>query len=531
MPVRARSSERIIELAVEIEALAAAGALDESAEVAIARLVESDAGDPAAAAVALAYLARLDGARARLFVSGLRPHARLDLARAMLVVQQQMAVRILGAGCLSGLLAESRDPWFHHQVALALASSVVAGSHACLPVLLDPARKRLAVALAERAGRNDGLPAPDFLGEEEGGVDAGAFTAFCFGLLCGRYVEQFPAASGRLAVAAWRDLERSVRGRAIELSTGGARIYLATREAAGVAAADADIKLSRPPDAAKPSDDAPNPAHRLCRRAERAEPDEIPALVQAASALTRPTWRREAQLVLLRRALTLKMPVSPFAFGLRHADLAAEIAAARLADGDVRRLRGSSWTRIDLDRRLRILTILISRLGESVAVSSAEIDLLLDALLAMPAAVRSILAERLLSAVGQSASLSRDHLARLSADEYALRDDVLVVLARTYALRGETALAKSTTRRAESLAECRHSQDMTIRLSDILLSPDGAPGDRVPAVLSSLAMMADADLPAALGLCGTHLDAQEYRRAVADVIVRSRAIEAFPELL
>lgn len=529
--MQAGSPERIIELAVEMEALAAAGALEPSADERLVRLAESDGGDPAAAGLTLAFLARLDGARAQEFLADLRPHARLDLARGMLAVQPQMAVRLLGARCLSGLLVHSRDPWFHDQVAMALESSVVAESDACLPVLLDPARTRLAIALAERAGRNDGLPAPDFIGSDDQSAVAGAFAAFCFGLLCGRHAEQFATASGRLTDAAWRDLQRSVRGRAVELSASGAQIYLSARDATGFVEADAGIKLSRPPAAPGGMSDAPSPVHLLSRRAERAEPEEIAGLIEAASTLAGPTWRREVRILLLRRAIALRLRISPFAFGLGHADLAAEIAAARLADDDVRPLRGPAWARIDLDRRFRILTILIRRFAERPAVSPSDIDRLLDALLAMPGAVRNILAERVLSELGQSASVSRSHLSRLSAVEHGLPGDVLVVLARTYALRGETALAKSTTRRAEALAEHRHSVDTRMRLSDVLLAPDGAPGDVVPAVVSSLAMMADADLPAALQMCAAHLDPPEYRRVVADVIVRGRAVEAFAELL
>ncbi|MGD9712900.1 MAG: hypothetical protein AB7V46_12645, partial [Thermomicrobiales bacterium] len=474
--------------------------------------------------VMLAHLLRIGEARATQFMKRIEPPVRLELVQAMLSTQPQAVTRILSARIFQELLAECADPTFHDHVAAAFESHVVADSQICLPFMTEAARLRHAAFLAERAGRSDGAD-PDWIVEIDPLLGGKLQPAFCFGLLCGRYAERFRETSGRLDRPGWNELQKRVQGRSFELTPQGSDIYIEVRDARGLISDESNLKLSRPPAAHRgaPARE-PHPGHRLRMRAADCLADEIPSLLVEATALQSPAWRLEVRLALLRRALVLGAPISHFAFGLGRGQLAAEITAFRVESGHLEKIASRSWRRIALDRRFQLLSLLMS-----ADTDTAWTGVILDAILKMPDAVRGILAERFLAVFGQSSSVTKQQLARLS-QEGVLHDDVLVVLARTYALRGEAAVAKAVMQKAEALADARRAREVVKRLKEIISDPGAAPLDIVPAVTSSLAGLGGADLSSALKLCREALSPQVYQSVVADVVVRGRAIEAFAEI-
>lgn len=516
-------SEELLELAIELEALAD-GPPDISSDEQVLRIIARCDVDVVLGGVVLAHLLRIGHERAGTFVATVEPSKRLELVRAMLVAQPQATARIIGAQQLRDLVVLSKDRQFHDQVAAAFEGQVVVDDEICLPVLMHDARMRLAMFLAERAGRNDGTE-PAWITQLDHEFGDRALPAFCFGLLCGRLAENFRQVSMRLGRAEWSDLQKRVQSRAFELTPQGSETYIRVRDAAGLVPNENGLKLTRQPMRPTGSGSKASRARALCVEASKAGSAEIAGLLAEARSLEVSAWRREAQLALLRRALILGVRLSPFAFGLQRVDVAAEIAATRIMSGDLRRMSGKSWKRIDIDRRFQILSSVITS-----AAGGAHVEAMLNAVLEMPDAVRGILAERLLAVLGQSACMTDELLGRLSEDG-TLSDDVLVVLARTYALRGSTVTAKKIMRKAEAQAGERRWHETIMRLKQILQCPGEVPHEVAPAVATSLAALRGVELPSALKLCRNHLAPEDYRRVVADVIVRGRAVEAFAEIL
>src|ERR1700730_15919938 len=130
------SPEDVILLAIELEALDAADALDVAAERDVVRAVHRHAATPAVAGLLLALFARAaPGAAARVW-GQVAAALRDELARLMLAINAQVAVGALGAINLRDLLDRTADPWLHGRVAHALAVAVVPDSEVCLAVLL-----------------------------------------------------------------------------------------------------------------------------------------------------------------------------------------------------------------------------------------------------------------------------------------------------------------------------------------------------------------------------------------------------------
>lgn len=521
----ASCSAELLEAAVELEAIGEIGVPDPAADDQVLRLLVRCGVDFIVAGLVLAHLGRSGEFRAKLFMQRIEVPLRCDLVGVMIAVQPQASTRILGAGFLRDALEASGDIELHELIASALASHVVVDSDICLPVLRPAARYRLATALAERAGRSIGFE-PSWMINLGPVERSRVFTAFCFGLLCGRFADNFVDVVDRLGETGWHGLRKSAQNRAVEMTRRGIDIYISMCATHAPASIETASKLSRPPISSADDFSRSFAGSELCRRAKTAAPEEIELLIGLANRMVSQTWGLEVKLTLLRRALDLDLRISPFAFRLRRPELGAEIAAARIVRGDLRPLRTRSWERIGLDRRFQILSCLIA-IGDDAAVS---VDVLVDPVLAMPDAMRGILVERLLVAFGQSGAMTNAHLARF-ADEGQNQDEVLVLLARTYALRGETAASKATMRRAEVAAAVRRNEDVNARLLQIFDDPENLPGGAVPAVASALSMIGGAGLPGALALCASRLDVEDFQKVMADLIVRGRAIEAFTEIL
>lgn len=516
-------ADALLELAVELEAVADGGVPDISTDDQLLHAVSGKPMGAVLAGIVLAHLMRVEPDRVGRFLEALPASTLADFVAQAMSVQGQAAARVLGAARLRDALLVSRGLEFHDHVAAALSLSIIPDSDICLTVMLPRARRQLGSALAERAGRSEGTM-PEWP-DSDSALARDVLPAFCFGLLSGRFAARFPHIAMSLDHAAWRDLQKLVQSRQVELTPSGIGLFVAARDAAGAFAAERPMKLSRAPAGRAPETTRAADGRALCKRAEAASAEEIPALLPAAAALTSATWRREAQVTLLRRAIETGAGVSPFGFGLSRTDLAAELAAARVLNGDLRRLGGKSWSRIELDRRFRILSRLLTEPGRD----EQETSCLSQAIAAMPGAVRGILVERFVTMHGHTGRADGEVEQLLRGA--ALDGEGMAFLARTHALRADATRASEAARAAGLQSDQRASHDAVQRLKQLLQRPADVPGPLVPAVTSALAMMDGDDLSNAVALCRSSLRVREYECVVADLIVRGRALEAFGELL
>ena len=522
-------SPEIILLAVEIEALDAAGALDSAMDEAVIRAVERHGAVDASAGLLLTLFARRGAEISGHLWEKLPLPIRKGLVRPMFRIQPQIVARSMGARNLYYCLTLTADPSLHDTVAAALSTTFVADSEICLTALLPPARDRLAFVLAERAGRETDS-VPDWILQLPPQASHRATLAFAFGVLISRRQIPFDAVTAGFSEKDWEFLMAKAQERGTEIASAGSIDMLLRKAPAS----------SRPPTSSGKRQPAQGPERPALTDSTRASIIIVSALTADAPALAEltaqtgrisgPTWRREAQNAIFKRALAIG--ARGLKAGLPHAEVGSAIIVHRLERGDTSVLRRRAWKAIRPDRRFTLLMELMGSLeGGSVTPTDARLQDVVTATLAMAGAMRDVLILHLLTHLSRHPAMTAAVLDRIAAMQAQWQDEILIALARTYALRGNVEKARLQMQSARSTSEDRQRDIAFRRLGGLLDDASSVPLESVEAIVSTLATVSAPDLPAAMQLCYDRLPRHEIDFVVAEVISRGRAAEAFPDLL
>ena len=521
------SRQEIILLAIEIEALDAASALDSAMDDAVIRAVDRHGAVDASAGLLLTLFARRGPELSGSLWARLPVPIRKEMVRPMFRIQPQITARSLGARNLSDCLAMTADPALHDAVAVALTTTFVADSEMCLAALLPPARDRLAFVLAERAGREADV-APHWIAKLPPPGLHRATLAFAFGvLLSGRQIP-FDAITAGFTGKEWEFLMTKAQERGTELASGS--INMLFRKAPAASRPRAPSIKRQPvqgPDQPALTDSAR--ASAIAAAALTADAQALADLTAQAGRIAGPTWRREAQNAILRRALAIG--ARGFKAGLPHAEVAAAIIVHRLERGETSVLRRRAWTAIRPDRRFTLLMQLMGNFeGGSVTSTEASLADVATAILAMTGAMRDVLILHLVTHLGGHPAMTDAVLDRIAEMKALWQDEILIALARVYALRGNSERARQQMQSARSASQDRQRDIAFERLGGLLDDTSSIPLEPVEAIVSTLATVSAPDLPAAMQLCFDRLPRHEIDFVVAEVISRGRAADAFPDI-
>lgn len=524
----ATENEDIILLAVEIEILDAAQALDAASDEDVLRIIERHGPTPAVAGLLLTLFEKR-GASAWQKID---LTVRDDLARLMLMVQPQVAVRALGASNLHVVLMATMDSHLHEMIAKALAATLVANSEICLSAMNPKAREVLVCALAERSGREVGT-GPDWFAQLTESEGRRAAIAMAFGALVARRQDSFAVLAARFCAEDWSAMLGMAQSRAMELGSGSIELLLAHAPAAEerLAKPDAAEQGDRARARFLPTSIAPTDAGKagaILAAASTARAGDLAQLAALTRLIGKPTWRREAQTALLRRLLATGARLPGVIAGLAYSDVTTEIVVHKLALGETAILKSRAWARIRTDRRFSLLINAMLNLERGALVpTEVRLTEVTDAVLAMPDAMCGVLALHLVTHLGQLPDMPAATLDRLSGVTGEWQNEILTALARTHALRGNSAKAQNFMRVAQGLSSERLRSNALERLHQLLDYPASVPMEPVSAVVAALATVSGADLPAAMRLCFDRLPANVTEFLVADVIARGRAADAF----
>jgi hypothetical protein len=533
-------NEEIILSAIEIETLDAAGALGAANDEQVLRIVERQGAVAAVAGLLLTLFSRRGPRHAGALWKQLPILTRNDLARLMFSIQPQITARSLGADNLREVLAATVDSHLHGIVADVLAGTFVANSEICLLEMHSGARDKLAVALAERAGR-ELETTPNWIHQLPQLTRQRAIVGTAFGALAARRETSFERFAAAFGADDWHTMMAMVQERASELGPSGIAILLkiAPESTQGRSASSLpchEVGATRsPPTAVLAGSHEPvvetdaKSAAAIIASAEGASANELVRLMQCASEIVKPTWRREAQGAILRRLLATEDKRIKF-WGLSRADLGAAIVVQRLEHGDTSVLRRRVWTRIAADRRFTLLMVLLAKLETGMVVASkCRLDDVASAVLAAPGPMREVLALHFITNLGRLPDMTDAILNRFERMRGMWKDDILTALARVYALRGDATRAQELMRLALSTSEDRLRVAAMGRLRYLLDHSDSVPAELVGALVSALATVSACDLPAAVQLCFERLPKMVSEFLVADVIARGHAADAFAE--
>lgn len=523
-----RSRQEIILLAVEIEALDAAGALDAAMDDEVIRAVDRHGAIDANAGLLLTLFARRGTNISGLLWERLPLSARNELVRPMFRIQPQVAARSLGARNLRNCLVLAADPSLHDAVAAALITTFVANSEICLAALLPPARARLALVLAERAGRETDA-APDWILQLPPQARHRATLAFAFGvLLSGRQIP-FDAVTAGFAEKDWELLMLKAQERGIEVASSGSIDMLLSKAPASSRPRTTSIKRQPAQGPGQPALTDSARASVIIASALTAEAPALAELTAQAGLIAGPTWRREAQIAIFRRALAIG--AHGYKPGLPHAEVGSAIIVHRLERGDTGVLRRRAWTAIRPDRRFTLLMRLMGSLDDgSVTITAARLEDVVTAILAMAGAMRDVLILHLLTHLSRHPAMSDAVLDRIAGTKALWQDEILIALARIYALRGKSEKARQQMQSARLTSQDRQRDIAFERLGGLLDDASSVPLESVEAIVSTLATVSAPDLPAAMRLCFDRLPRHEVDFVVAEVISRGRAADAFPDI-
>lgn len=545
--------EDIVLLAMEIEALDAACALDAATDNAVLGAVGRHGAVAAVAGLMLALFVRRGPVHSNILWLRLPLALRNHLARLMFQIQPQVAARSLGAENLRVLLAAAIDPELHDAIADALAATLVADSEFCLAALLPAARDKLAVVLAERAGREAG-DMPAWIAQLPEQSRARAKMALGFGALLARRGTAFETFSANFSPSDWESIMVMARERAADLGSGSIDMLVKKsppssrisgdvwkeRQARATSAEETVSHLSGN-GAASSSRSAfggdgfdrrvetdSERATAIVVSARTANASELTDLLLRARRIEKPTWRYEAQNAVLRRALAIGDQSKGIAAGLSRAEIGAAIVVQRLECGETSVLHRSAWTRISADRRFTLLMEVMTNLERGILVATeARLSDVLAAALAMTDAMRDVLVLHLLTNLGRLPCMTDAVLDRLSNMEGQWKDEIFTALARVYALRGKQEKARKLMQLAQSAFEERLRAKAFERLHCLLNDSASIPAEPVRAVMSALATVSAPDLPEAVQMCFERLPHKMSEFVVADVIARGRAVDAF----
>jgi len=538
--IAAGPDPEIVLLAMEIDALDAAGALDASTDDEVLGVVERHGGADASAGLLLTLFARRGPPCAGLLWRRMSAPSREALIGPMFRIQPQVSARSLGAANLRDSLAVIADPRLHDAIAGALATTFVTGSEICLDVLLPPARDRLAPVLAERAGR-DTDTVPDWVARLPDHARGRATMAFAFGALLAKREASFSALTASFTAQDWDTMLTRARERGAEMPSGSVELLLrSARPSAG--SRDASFSHRDPATQrrrAAPSRGALGEDPRALTDCEQAcaivaatlaaDAEALSGLAASAGRINAPTWRREAQTAVFRRALAIGARGVPA--GLPRADVGSAIVLHRLARGDTSVLRRRAWGAIRADRRFTLLLEVVARLEDgSVAPTEVRLQDVATAVLAMTDATREVLTLHFLTQLGRLAAMTDVILDRIAAAPGRWKDEIFIALARIHALRGNAAKAQIEMSAAQSTSEDRMRETAFERLNGLLGDAGSVPAEPLDAIVSALATVSAPDLPAAMRLCFARMPRPDIDFVVADVISRGRAADAFPEL-
>ena len=524
----ATADEDIILLAVEIETLDAAQALDAASDDDVLRIIERHGPAPAVAGLLLTLFEK----RGATLWQRINVNVRGDLARLMLLIQPQVAVRTLGASNLRVVLLATMDSRLHDMIAEALAATMVPDSEICLSAMSPKAREVLLCALAERSGREVGT-VPDWFAQHTVSDRGRAAIALAFGALVARRHDLFAILAAGFSAEDWSAMLQLAQSRAVELGSGSIDLLLAHAPTPNERLAKLDDAEASDGESGQclskgiPQTDA-DKAGAILAAAPTARAVDLAQLAALTRLIGKPTWRREAQTALLRRLLATDARLSGVVAGLAYSEVAAEIVVHKLALGETAILKSRAWARIRTDRRFSILMNTMLRLERGAIVPTVvRLTEIADAVLAMPDAMGGVLALHFVTHLGQLPDMPAATLDRVSGVTGEWQNEILTALARTHALRGNSAKAQSCMRLAQGLSSERMRGNALERLHQLLDNPASVPMEPVSAVVSALATVSGADLPAAMRLCFDRLPANVNEFLVADVIARGRAVDAF----
>jgi hypothetical protein len=522
------SSQEIILLAVEIEALDAAGALDSAMDDAVMRAIDRHGAVDASAGLLLTLFARRRAEMSGLLWERLPLPMRKGLVRPMFRIKPQIAVRSLGARNLYDCLALTADPALHDAIAAALSATFVADSELCLAVLLPQARDRLAFVLAERAGR-EADAVPDWIPQLPPQAHHRATLAFAFGvLLSGRQIP-FDAVTAGFTEKDWEFLMAKAQERGIEIASSGSIDMLLSKAPASGRPRTPSIKRQPAQGPEQPTLTDSARASVIIASALAADAPALAELTAQAGRIAGPTWRREAQNAIFRRALAIG--AHGFKAGLPHTEVGSAIIVHRLERGDTSVLRRRAWTAIRPDRRFTLLMELMGSIDDgSVTPTKARLGDVVTAILEMAGAMRDVLILHLVTHLSRHPAMSDAVLDRIAEMKAQWQDEILIALARIYALRGNLEKAREQMQFARSTSQDRQRDIAFERLVGLLDDASSVPLESVEAIVSTLATVSAPDLPAAMRLCFDRLPRHEIDFVVAEVISRGRAADAFPDL-
>ncbi len=528
MHVEAILPDDILLMAIELETVTIADDHDLLVDAYLLHIIDRYGAIPAVAGLVLAMFARVPSAQSAQIWVEISSSLRGDLARLMFAIQPQMTVRALGANNLCELLRENANPSLHNQIASALGAEVVDESHLCLAVMLPAAKDQLAAALAERAGSGSG-EMPDWMNLLSSGSHRRTIRSFAFGALMAGRSTKFTDIVGHFDANDWESLRSHVRRRATELNATSINLFLSQQSQTASASRETRNRIVSSDNCSHAARHADiESGANFLKLADAAAAEDLVQLFERSMHIAKVTWRREVHRALLRRAIVLDVYVPGLLNSLPRSEAAAEIVIVRLMQGETAVLQRRCWQRVDVGRRFALLQQFISMLKAGVIRPTTErLDEITKAVLAMPPTTRGIIANHLIIELGAHEAMSDTTLEMLASIDSAWRYETLIVLARAHALRGEPQRSQGIVEIANDVSAQKLRDDGLRRLCQVLNDPSIVPIEPAFLVSSSLATLAQEDLPEALRLCRERLAPSAYEMVVADVIARGRATDAF----
>jgi hypothetical protein len=528
------TSDEIILLALELETLAAADSLDSAIETQVIKAAERHAGTLAAAALLLALFSRLPAQHAASLWRHLQKTSHAELSRAMLMLHPEMAVRALGAANLRDLLSGTADQRLHEAIARALSATVVPESECCLAAMLPDSRNRLAFVLAERAGRDD-LATPRWMQRLPEDARWRAEVAFGLGALLAARADLFAAVADTFSLLQEQSFRQLVHDRASSFTSSSIALlashgYLPTEK-----------PRNRADTPSNSSDPIPSPAFHsyrleveiardLIAKSPTATASELLQFYENTCRLHSPAWRQEAQRAVVRRALALEITLPSVPSGLSRSQIATETVTVSLSRGDTSVMRLPIWGQVGLEHRFGLITRAMAAMEDGQICTTPDgLRDITGAVLELPEATRGILASRLLLAFGHAPAMSDALLEEFACIDGAWRAEILTILARIYALRGDPVRGCAFSNLSEDSSAARSRLDGLERLEHLLDDPATAPTEPALAVPAAVAALSSKDLHLGMKLCRERLPPSTNALVVAHLIARGRALDAFAD--
>jgi hypothetical protein len=523
--------DELTTLAIELEALANAGALDGAA---VGELLAACAGFgpiPMIAGLLLFFCGRAEPEQAEKLWQDMDKSARPRFQAAMIALHASGAVKVLGAKRLAECLCADGDYLLHERVARAVCATAVVGSEALLSCLTGLPRDMLAFRLAQRlGGSTDSLPT--WLDQLNHAARKRALAGFALGAALAGCAPRFAVVVATFDAECWRIFAAALRVHADTFDTRLCELlapYRATMQPSSLGVGPAENlrrlpgSVSAEPVIASDSEQS----FSFILQAATAQPEELSGLLVKVSNLQRPYWRREAQRAVLRRAIILRVCPPGVTCGLPRTVLIEEIIVARLTRGDMAVLFNPNWRRLDRHRRFTLLDAAIAALPARVGdLTLREMNAVVQAIAELPAPIGRVLAVKLADEVADCAALGSELLQLLAPCDIGREVEVLTAISRAYALRGEPVPAKKFMGLAKAAAERDAGDVARRRLADLLGQCSDFPVDRLTALMHVFAMAPDHELPGLFRQCQRQLSETASNILLAGMVARGRASAA-----